>query len=247
MTKIPSSLQDLRRRIYAKAQAAPSWRFWGLYVPICKPEVLHEAYQLAKANNGAPGVDGVTFEAIEASGRDAFLEQRRHERATRTYRPRRLRPQTIPKEGGKGVRVLAMPTIRERVVQGAFKLLLEPILEAAFQPGSYGYRPKRAAQDAVLRVAEAIGKYKTRVIAVALQAYCDNIRHPLLLAQVAQRGNDPDVLHGLKLRLHAAGKKGVAQGGVRSPLLSHLYLTAVARMLEQAKEVTRRGPYTSLE
>jgi RNA-directed DNA polymerase len=174
MTKTPMKLQDLRRRIYAKAKAEPSWRFWGLYVHICKPEILHEAYQLAKANNGAPGVDGVTFEAIEASGLDAFLEQRRHERATRTYRPRRLRPQTIPKEGGKGVRVLAMPTIRERVVQGAFKLLLEPILEAAFQPGSYGYRPKRSAHDAVRRVAEAIVKYKTRVIDVDLQAYWDH-------------------------------------------------------------------------
>jgi RNA-directed DNA polymerase len=247
MTKIPISLQDLRRRIYAKAKAEPSWRFWGLYVHICKPEVLPEAYQLAKANNGAPGVDGVTFEAIEASGLDACLEQIRHALATRTYRPMRLRHQTIPKEGGKGVRVLSIPTIRDRVVQGAFKLILEPIFEADFQPGSYGYRPKRSAQDAVLRVAEAIVKYKTRVIDVDLQAYFDNIRHHLLLAQVAQRVNDPDVLHVLKLMLHASGKKGVAQGGVLSPLLSNLYLTAVDRMLERAKEVTRRGPYTYLE
>ncbi len=132
-----------------------------------------EAYQLAKANNGAPGVDGVTFEAIEASGLDGFLEQIRHELATRTYRPMRLRHQTIPKEGGKGVRVLSIPTIRDRVVQGAFKLILEPIFEADFQPGSYGYRPKRSAHDAVLRVAEAIVKYKTRVIDVDLQAYFD--------------------------------------------------------------------------
>jgi RNA-directed DNA polymerase len=247
MTKTPMSLQDLRRRIYAKAKAEPSWRFWGLYVHICKPETLHEAYQLAKANNGAPGVDGVTFEAIEASGLDVFLEQIRHELATRTYRPMRLRHQTIPKEGGKGVRVLSIPTIRDRVVQGAFKLTLEPIFEADFQPGSYGYRPKRSAHDAVLRVAEAIVKYKTRVIDVDLQAYFDNIRHHLLLAQVAQRVSDPDVLHVLKLMLHASGKKGVAQGGVLSPLLSNLYLTAVDRMLEQAKEVTRRGPYTYLE
>jgi RNA-directed DNA polymerase len=247
MIKTPISLQDLRRRIYAKAKAEPSWRFWGLYVHICKPETLQEAYQLAKANNGAPGVDGVTFAAIEASGLDVFLEQIRHELATRTYRPMRLRHQTIPKEGGKGVRVLSIPTIRDRVVQGAFKLILESIFEADFQPGSYGYRPKRSAHDAVLRVAEAIVKYKTRVIDVDLQAYFDNIRHHLLLAQVAQRVNDPDVLHVLKLMLHASGKKGVAQGGVLSPLLSNLYLTAVDRMLERAKEVTRRGPYTYLE
>ena len=247
MTKAPISLQDLRRRIYVKAKAEPSWCFWGLYVHICKPEILHEAYQLAKANNGAPGVDGVTFEAIEASGVDAFLAEIQDALVTRTYRPMRLRQKAIPKEGGKGIRVLSIPTIRDRVVQGALKLILEPIFEADFQPGSYGYRPKRSAHDAVLRVAEAIVKYKTRVIDVDLQAYFDNIRHHLLLAQVAQRVNDSDVLHVLKLMLQASGKKGVAQGGVLSPLLSNLYLTAVDRMLERAKEVTRRGPYTYLE
>ena len=124
---------------------------------LCQPETLQEASQLAKANNGAPGIDGVTFEAIEASGLDALLEQIRHALATRTYRPMRLRHQAMPKEGGKGVRGRSMPTIRDRVVQGAFKLILEPIFEADFQPGSYGYRPKRSAHDAVVRVAEAIG------------------------------------------------------------------------------------------
>ena len=159
----------------------------------------------------------------------------------------RLRQKAIPKEGGKGTRILSIPTIRDRVVQGALKLILEPIFEADFQPGSYGYRPKRSAHDAVLRVAEAIVKYKTRVIDVDLQAYFDNIRHHLLLAKVAQRVNDPEVLHVLKLMLKVSGKKGVAQGGVLSPLLSNLYLTAVDQMLERAKEVTRRGPYTYLE
>jgi RNA-directed DNA polymerase len=247
MTTTPISLQDLRRRIYAKAKAEPSWRFWGLYVHICKLETLREAYRLAKENNGAPGIDGVTFEAIEADGVEIFLQHLQDALVTRTYRPMRLRHKAIPKENGKGVRVLSIPTIRDRVVQGAFKLILEPIFEADFQPGSYGYRPKRSAHDAVLRVAEAIVKYKTRVIDVDLQAYFDNIRHHLLLAQVAQRVKDPEVLHGLKLVLQASGKKGVAQGGVLSPLLSNLYLTAVDRMLEQAKEVTRRGSYTYLE
>ena len=247
MTTAPMNLQDLQRRIYVKAKAEPAWRFWGLYVHVCKMETLREAYRIAKANNGAPGIDGVTFEDIEASGVEPFLEQIQDELVTRTYRPRRLRQKAIPKEGGSKVRVLSIPTIRDRVVQGAFKLILEPIFEADFQPGSYGYRPKRSAHDAVLRVAEAIVKYKTRVIDVDLQAYFDNIRHHLLLAQVAQRVNDPDVLHVLKLMLQASGKKGVAQGGVLSPLLSNLYLTAVDRMLERAKEVTRRGPYTYLE
>src|SRR5215831_7097253 len=173
MTKTPMSLQDLRRRIDAKAKATPSWRFWGLSVPICKPEVLHAAYHLAKANNGAPGVDGVTFEAIEASGLDAFLEQIRHELAPRTYRPMRLRHQTIPKEGGKGVRVLSIPTSRDRVVQGAFKLILEPIFEADFQPGSYGYRPKKSAHAAIQRVSQAILRRLTYVIDFDLRAYLD--------------------------------------------------------------------------
>src|SRR5262252_427075 len=236
MTKTPISLQDLRRRIYAKAKAEPSWQFWGLYVHICKLETLREAYHLAKANNGAPGIDGVTFEAIEASGLDAFLAQIHDELVTRTSHPMRLRQKAIPKEGGTKVRVLSIPTIRDRVVQGAFKLILEPIFAADFQPGSYGYRPKRSAHEAVVRVAEAIVKYKTRVIDVDLHAYFDNIRHHLLLAQVAQRVKDPEVLHVLKLVLQASGKKGVAQGGVLTPLLSNLYLTAVDRMLEQAKE-----------
>jgi RNA-directed DNA polymerase len=247
MTTTPISLQDLRRRIYVKAKAEPAWRFWGLYVHVCKLETLHEAYRLAKENNGAPGIDGVTFEAIEADGVETFLQQLQDALVTRTYRPMRLRHKAIPKENGNGVRVLSIPTIRDRVVQGAFKLILEPIFEADFQPRSYGYRPKRSAQDAVLRVAEAIVKYKTRVIDVDLQAYFDNIRHHRLLAQVAQRVKDPEVLHVLKLVLHASGKKGVAQGGVLSPLLSNLYLTMVDRMLERAKEVTRRGVYTYLE
>jgi len=247
MTTAPISLQDLQRRIYVKAKAEPSWRFWGLYVHVCKMEILREAYRIAKANNGASGIDGVTFEDIEASGVEPFLEQIQDELVTRTYRPMRLRQKAIPKEGGTKVRVLSIPTIRDRVVQGAFKLILEPIFEADFQPGSYGYRPKRSAHDAILRVAEAIVKYKTRVIDVDLQAYFDHIRHHLLLAQVAQRVNDPDVLHVLKLMLQASGKKGVAQGGVLSPLLSNLYLTAVDRMLERAKEVTHRGSYTYLE
>src|SRR5215471_14022755 len=141
MTKAPISLQDLRRRIYRKAKAEPAWRFWGLYVHVCKQETLQEAYRVAKQNNGAPGSDGVTFAAIEARGTETFLQELRDELLAHTYRPQRLRRVEIPKAGGKGVRVLSIPTIRDRVVQGAVKLILEPIFEADFQPGSYGYRP----------------------------------------------------------------------------------------------------------
>jgi RNA-directed DNA polymerase len=246
MIKTPIDLQDLRRKIYTKAKANTAWRFWGLYVHVCKLETLHEAYLLAKKNNGAPGIDGVTFEAIEAGGVAAFLTQLRDELAAHTYRPMRNRRQEIPKDGGK-VRVLGIPAIRDRVVQGALKLILEPIFEADFQPGSFGYRPGRTAHEAVQRVAEAIVKHKTRVIDIDLRAYFDNVRHDLLLEKVARRVSDADVLHLLKMMLQATGKKGVPQGGVISPLLSNLYLNEVDKMLERAKETTRNGKYTYLE
>ena len=246
MTKAPISLQDLRRSLYVKAKAEPTWRFWGLYVHICKMETLYEAYQIAKENDGAPGIDGVTFETIEESGVEGFLRQIRDELLTNTYRPMRARKKEIPKDGGK-VRVLAIPTIRDRVVQGAVKLILEPIFEADFQPGSYGYRPKRTAHQAVNRVAQAIVEEKTRIIDIDLRAYFDNVQHFLLLEKAARRVQDDAVMHLLKMMLKATGEKGVPQGGVISPLLSNLYLTEVDRMLEQAIATTRRGQYTHVQ
>ena len=216
MTKASIGLQDLRRRIYVKAKAEPSWRFWGLYVHVCKVETLRAAYEMAKQNDGAPGVDGVTFEAIEAQGAEALLEQLRDELTGRTYKPLPARRQEIPKDGGK-VRVLSIPAIRDRVVQGALKLILEPVFEADFQPGSFGYRPKRTAHDAIKRVADAIVQRKTRVLDFDLRAYFDNVRHDRLLEKVAQRVDDADVMHLLKVMLKASGKKGVPQGGVLTP------------------------------
>ena len=246
MRKAPIELQDLRRRIYVKAKAEPEWRFWGLFVHVCKLETLREAYALAKRNDGSPGIDGVTFEAIEAGGVERFIGQIREELVTGEYLPLRNRRQEIPKDGGK-VRVLGIPAIRDRVVQGALKLIVEPIFEADFQAGSYGYRPRRSAHAAVKRVAEAIVSNKTRVIDVDLSSYFDNIRHHLLLEKVARRVNDRDVLALLKKILKANGKKGVPQGGVISPLLSNVYLNEVDRMLERAKETTREGQYTYVE
>jgi len=246
LTNASSDLQDLRRRIYVKAKAETSWRFWGLYVHVCKMETLRVAYALAKKNDGAPGIDGVTFDDIEKQGVEAFLEQIRDELTGRNYVPRPARRQEIPKDGGK-VRVLSIPAIRDRTVQGALKLILEPIFEADFQPGSFGYRPNRSAQDAVIRVAQAIVQEKTRVIDIDLRSYFDNVRHDRLLAKVAQRVDDADVMHLLKIMLKANGTRGVPQGGVISPLLSNIYLTEVDRMLERAKEATRNGKYTYIE
>ena len=246
MTNTPIGLQDLRKRIYIKAKAEPEWRFWGLYVHVCKMETLQEAYSMAKSNNGAPGIDGVTFAAIEESGVEGFLEQIRNELVEFRYLPLAVRKKEIPKEGGK-VRVLSIPAIRDRVVQGALKLILEPIFEADFQPGSYGYRPQRTAQQAVLRVEEAIKRGKTRIVDLDLKAYFDSVRHDVLLAKVAARVNDDDVMHLLRLILKSTGKRGVPQGGVISPVLSNLYLNELDRMLEKAMETTRRGPCTQIE
>jgi RNA-directed DNA polymerase len=246
MIKAPISLQDLRRKIYLKAKAEKAWRFWGLYVHVCKKETLQAAYTDAKENDGAPGIDGVTFEDIEKAGVEAFLEQIHGELVSETYRPRRNRIKEIPKDKDK-VRILGIPTIRDRVVQGALKLIVEPIFEADFQEGSYGYRPKRNPHEAVNRVAEAVVKNKTRVIDLDLRAYFDNIRHHVLLKKVAERVNDDQVMRLLKLILKAGGDRGVPQGGVISPLLSNIYLNEVDKMLERAKEVTRRGRYTSIE
>jgi len=247
MTTAPISLQDLRRSLYVKAKAEPSWRFWGLYVHVCKMETLREAYQMARSNRGAPGIDGVTFEAIEESGAESFLEQIRNELVANTYRPMPARKKEIPKDGGTKVRTLSIPAIRDRVVQGALKLILEPIFEADFQAGSFGYRPKRTAHEAVARVARAIIEEKTRIIDLDLSAYFDNVQHSLLLEKVARRIRDDAVMHLLKMILKATGKRGVPQGGVISPLLSNLYLNEIDRMLEKAADTTRRGKSTSVQ
>jgi RNA-directed DNA polymerase len=188
----------------------------------------------------------VTFAAIEGAGVEPLLAELRDELVARTYRPLRNRHVEIPKDGGK-VRVLGVPTIRDRVVQGALKLILEPIFEADFCDGSYGYRPQRSAHEAVNRVAQAIVQNKTRVIDVDVAAFFDTVRHDVLLGKVARRVQDGEILHLVKLMLKASGKRGVPQGGVISPLLANVYLTEVDAMLERAKEETRKGRYTYLE
>lgn len=246
MIKTSINLQDLRRKIYLKAKSDKTWRFWGLYVHVCRMETLQAAYKDARVNNGAPGIDGVTFADIEKAGVEAFLGQIRDELVSETYRPMRNRIKAIPKDNDK-VRVLGIPAIRDRVVGGALKFIIEPIFEADFQEGSYGYRPKRNPHEAVNRVAEAVVKNKTRVIDLDLRAYFDNIRHDILLNKVAERVRDDQVMRLLKLILKASGKRGVPQGGVISPLLSNIYLNEVDKMLERAKKVTRQGRFTYIE
>jgi len=246
MIKASIRLQELRRKIYIKAKADKQWRFWGLYGHITKPEVLREAYRLAKANRGASGIDGKSFENVEQEGLEGFLEGIRQELVERAYRPRPNRRVEIPKGNGR-TRLLGIPTIRDRVVQGAVKLILEPIFEADFRGCSYGYRPRRSAHKAVDRVTVGILRGLTRVVDVDLSGYFDNIRHHLLLKKVGRRVQDGEVMHLLKLILKANGKKGVPQGGIISPLLSNLYLDGVDEMMERAREVTRRKGYENMD
>lgn len=245
MTKAPIDLHELRRRIYAKAKVEKNWRFWELYVHVCKMETLREAYRLAKLNKGAAGIDGVTFEEIEKEGVENFLKQLREDLINGTYRPMRYRQVEIPKE--KGTRTLKIATIRDRVVQGALKLILEPIFEADFQDGSYGYRPNRTAHQAIDRVSKAASQYKTQVWDIDLKAYFDNVRHHKLLEKIAERVNDDQIMRLVKMILKAGGKRGIAQGSPISPLFSNLFLNEVDKMLEKAKQFASDDKYTYIE
>ena len=245
MRKTTIELQDLRRKIYLKAKSETSWRFWGMYVHICKMETLEESYRLCKQNKGSAGIDGVTFEQVEKEGVEKLLTEIQQELKSGTYLPMRNRIKPISKGNGE-IRNLGIPTIKDRIVQGAIKLILEPVFEADFQPGSFGYRPKRTAHQAIEQVSNAIAQEKTRVIDVDLKSYFDTIRHDILLSKIAQRIRDDKVMHLLKLILKANGKKGVPQGSVISPLLSNIYLNELDKMLEKANDVTREGKYTHI-
>ena len=239
MTKPSINLQELRRRIYRKAKAEKQWRFWGLYVHVCKMESLRAAYQEAKANDGAPGLDGESFEFIETQGVEKFLTAIREELLSRSYNPRKNRRVDILKGNGK-TRRLGIPTIKDRVIQGAVKLILEPIFEADFHPSSFAYRPRRTAHQALDRVVHGLVQGLTRVLDVDLKSYFDNVRHHLLLQKLAKRVIDPEVLNLVKQILKANGKKGVPQGGVLSPLLANLYLNELDHGMEEEMGKRRR-------
>jgi RNA-directed DNA polymerase len=194
------SLQEIQKRIGEKAKTDPRHRFWGLYTHVWKLNVLGEAYRLAKQNNGAPGIDGETFAQIEERGLEPWLTALSSELCAKTYRPLPCRQVTIPKDNGK-TRGLKIPAIRDRVVQGALRLVLEPIFEADFQPGSYGYRPHRTAHQALERVSQGLNKKLHVVIDLDLASYFDSVRHDRLLDKLARRIRDDDVLHLSKLIL----------------------------------------------
>lgn len=242
MTKTSIGVQELRARIGAKAKAEPRHRFWGLYTHVWKLDVLGEAYRLAKANNGAPGVDGVSFKQVEAEGREQLLETLSRELREKTYQPLPCRPVKIPKEGGK-TRGLKIPAIRDRVVQGAVRLVLEPIFEADMQPGSYGYRPGRHPHGALDRVREGLNRQLHQVIDLDLKSYFDTVRHDLLLAKLARRIDDADLMWLCKRILKSGGKRGLPQGSVIGPLWANVYLEDVDKMLERAQEATKQGKY----
>ena len=245
MTKAPINLQELRRRIYRKAKSERTHRFWGIFVHIAKIETLKEAYRNAKRNEGAAGIDGQTFADIEASGLTQFLEELRQELLSGRYEPQPNRRVEIPKDNGK-VRQLQIPCIRDRVVQGALKLILEAIFEADFCENSYGYRPKRSQHQALAEVRRSVLRRMSTVIEVDLSKYFDTIRHSVLLDKIAKRVQDPQVMHLVKKILKRGGRIGVPQGGPFSPLAANIYLNEVDWAFDAIRCKTSEGPYEAV-
>ncbi len=245
MTKAPISLQELRGRIYRKAKSDKTHRFWGIFVHVCKPETLLEAYRIAKRNDGAPGIDGQRFVDIESAGLAPFLADLREDLLTGRYEPQPNREVDIPKDNGK-VRTLQIPCIRDRVVQGALKLILEAIFEADFCPNSYGFRPKRSPHRALAEVRRSVLRRMSMVIDVDLTRYFDNIRHSVLLEKMAKRIQDPQVMHLVKQIIKVGGNVGVPQGGPFSPLAANIYLNEMDWYFEAIRRKTAEGAYEAV-
>src|SRR3977135_2333716 len=236
----PMKIRMLQRKLYQKAKEEPSSRFYLLYDKMYREDLLAHAYAVAKSNQGAPGVDGQSFWGIEAAGLEKWLNSIRNDLRAKTYTPQAGRREKNPKPGG-GERPLGIPTIRDRVVQTAAKLLLEPIFEADFDPNAYGYRPKRSAQDAIQKVHKLLCNGYADVVDADLSKYFDTIPHSELLKCVARRIVDRDMLRLIKMWLkvpvaerdedgkpRVSGGKGstcgTPQGGALTPLLANLYM-----------------------
>jgi len=243
----PPLIQALQRKLCLKAKREPGYRFYALYDKVFRTDILAHAYALSKSNGGAPGVDNVRFEDIETSGRERFLAELRCELEERRYRPEAVLRVMIPKADG-GERPLGIPTIRDRVVQAAVKLVLEPVFEADFTENAYGYRPRRSAQDAVRAVHQALKSGQLHVVDADLSRYFDTIPHAELMRSVARRVSDGSLLHLVKMWLRAPveeptgrdkatrrciGNRGTPQGGVLSPLLANVYMRRFLKAWEQ--------------
>jgi RNA-directed DNA polymerase len=245
----PDAIRTLQRKLYDKAKTEPGFRFYILYDKVWRADILHHAYRLARANDGAPGVDGVTFEQIETMGLENWLSRLGEELRAKTYRCQPVRRVMIPKPGG-GERPLGIPTIRDRVVQTAAKLVLEPIFEADLDPAAFGYRPKRGAGEAIQRVLVLLRQGYTDVVDADLSKYFDTIPHPALMQTIARRIVDTDMLGLIKQWLKApvettggdggtrmtggkANRIGVPQGGVISPLVANLYMNRFLKYWRQ--------------
>src|SRR5712692_8815121 len=236
----PEKIRSLQKKLYLKAKTEPDFRFYLLYDKVWRADILEHAYQLARANRGAAGVDGMTFSAIETAGRQEWLAGIGKALRDRSYRPDAVRRVMIPKPNG-GERPLGIPTIRDRVVQTAVKLVIEPIFEADLEPNAYGYRPRRSAGDAVEAVHGLLRRGYTDVVDADLSKYFDTIPHDQLMRSVARRIVDKDILKLIKMWLKTPveetdkdgrkrltggkrNKQGTPQGGVISPLLANLYM-----------------------
>jgi RNA-directed DNA polymerase len=249
----PGKIRELQIKLYRKAKNEPEYRFYQLYDKVYREDILDHAYELARANHGAPGVDGESFEDIESRGLGEWKNGLREELRNKTYQPQPVRRVMIPKPGG-GERPLGIPTIRDRVAQTAAKLILEPIWEAEMEPNAYGYRPRKSAQGAIRKVEELLHEGYTDVVDADLSKYFDTIPHSELLQSVARRIVDRYMLHLIKMWLKVpveerdgngkrrltGGKdndRGTPQGGVISPVLANLYMN---RMLKGWRQ-SRRG------
>jgi RNA-directed DNA polymerase len=247
----PKQIRDLRNKLYRKAKNEPGYRFYQLYDKVYREDILQHAYALAKANDGAPGVDGESFEDIERRGKEEWLNGLRKELHDQTYKPQPVRRKMIDKPGG-GQRALGIPTIRDRVAQTAAKLILEPIWEADLEPNAHGYRPGRSAQGAIQKVDELLQAGYTDIVDADLSKYFDTIPHSELMQCVARRIVDRQMLHVIKMWLKVAveerdetGKRrmtggkdkdrGTPQGGVVSPGLANLYINRMLKGFRQTK------------